>query len=403
MALIKPFQAWRPAASKVQDIVCVPYDVITTKDALELSKGKPLSFLHVIRPEIDLPADISIYHTSVYSKGRESLQKLLNAGHFIQEEQDSLYIYRLVWNGRAQSGVFGCVSVKEYENDIILKHELTRPDKEDDRTKHITTQEAHAEPVMLTFDDTKDITGLMVQAQENDPIYDITTEDGVQHSIWKIDDASTFQQAFDSIPSLYIADGHHRCASAARTAREIASQNPTHTGEENYNYFPAVLFPMQQMEILSYNRVIFQLPDNFFERLSSNFMVTPSTESVPQKKGSICIYYDGRWFALDLPASKKTDSASSLDVSRLQEFILEPLLGITDQRTDKNIDFVGGIKGTQKLEHLVDSKSAQLAFSMYPTNIKELITVSDDGLLMPPKSTWFEPKLRSGFLIHTFK
>tara|TARA_R110002096_G_scaffold326134_1_gene520027 strand:- start:10590 stop:11801 length:1212 start_codon:yes stop_codon:yes gene_type:complete len=403
MALIKPFQAWRPAASKVQDIVCVPYDVITTKDALELSKGKPLSFLHVIRPEIDLPADISIYHTSVYSKGRESLQKLLNAGHFIQEEQDSLYIYRLVWNGRAQSGVFGCVSVKEYENDIILKHELTRPDKEDDRTKHITTQEAHAEPVMLTFDDTKDITGLMVQAQENDPIYDITTEDGVQHSIWKIDDASTFQQAFDSIPSLYIADGHHRCASAARTAREIASQNPTHTGEENYNYFPAVLFPMQQMEILSYNRVIFQLPDNFFERLSSSFMVTPSTESVPQKKGSICIYYDGRWYALDLPASQKSDSASALDVSRLQEFILAPLLGITNQRTDKNIDFVGGIKSTLELEHLVDSESAQLAFSMYPTNIKELITVSDDGLLMPPKSTWFEPKLRSGFLIHTFK
>ncbi len=403
MALIKPFQAWRPAASKVQDIVCVPYDVITTKDALELSKGKTQSFLHVIRPEIDLPRETNIYDKSVYSKGRENLLKLLDSDDFIHEKMDCLYIYRLVWNGRAQSGVFGCVSVNEYENDIILKHELTRPDKEDDRTKHIITQEAHAEPVMLTFDDTQGITNLMLHAQKCDPIYDINTEDGVQHSIWKVENNDTFQNAFDSIPSLYIADGHHRCASAARTAREIASQDPTHTGEENYNYFPAVLFPMQQMEILSYNRVIFQLPDNFFERLSSSFMVTPSTESVPLKKGSICIYYDGKWYTLDLPTSKKSDSASALDVSRLQEFILDPLLGITNQRTDKNIDFVGGIKDTQELERLVDSESAQLAFSLFPTNIKELITVSDDGLLMPPKSTWFEPKLRSGFLVHTFK
>ncbi len=403
MALIKPFKAWRPAASKVQDIVCVPYDVISTKDASELSKGKPHSFLHVIRPEIDLPTDTNIYHNSVYFKGRDNLHELLNTDHFVQEEQDSLYIYRLIWKGRAQSGVFGCVSVKEYEDDIILKHELTRPDKEDDRAKHIITQEAHAEPVMLTFDDTEGLEDLMLHAQKNDPIYDITTEDGVQHSIWKVDNASLFQQAFDSISSLYIADGHHRCASAARAAREMASQNPTHTGEENYNFFPAVLFPMQQMEILSYNRVIFNLPNNFFERLSNNFMVKPCTKPVPDKKGSICIYFDGQWYTLDLPTSQKNDSASALDVSRLQEFILDPLLGITNQRTDENIDFVGGIKGTQELEKLVDTKSAQLAFSLYPTNIKELITVSDDGLLMPPKSTWFEPKLRSGFLVHTFK
>ena len=403
MALIKPFRAWRPIASKVQDIVCVPYDVITTKDAAEQAIGKPHSFLHVIHPEIDLPSDIDLYHTSVYSTGRNNLHNLLRSDVFTQEEQECLYVYRLIWNGRAQTGVFGCVSVEEYENEIILKHELTRPDKEDDRTKHIITQEAHAEPVMMTFDDTVGVTALMDRAIKDIPIYDITTEDGVQHSIWKVADSTELQKAFKSIPSIYIADGHHRCASAARTAREMASQNPTHTGDESYNFFPAVLFPMQQMEILSYNRVIFKLPNNFLERLSTIFTLQHTTQTVPSQKGSICIYIDGSWHSLELPPSKHPDSSSTLDVSRLQEFILEPLLGIENQRTDKNIDFIGGIKGTQELERIVDSKSAQVAFSLYPTNIKELITVSDDGLLMPPKSTWFEPKLRSGFLVHTFK
>src|SRR5690554_2138503 len=402
MALVKPFKAWRPLAAKAPEIVCVPYDVISTKDAIELSKGKPFSFLHVIRPEIDLPEDTDIHHADVYLKGRENLKALLESGNFSQDDTENLYIYRVIWKDRCQTGIFGCVSTEEYNNNVILKHELTRPDKEDDRTKHILTQQAHAEPVMMTFDDTSGITELMEAEQSQAPLYEFTTEDGVQHTIWKVQNTNQVQKAFNTIQSLYIADGHHRCASAARVATEQASQNPTHTGEEDYNFFPAVLFPMQQMEILAYNRVIFDLPIDFMEKLSSKFEITPTSNPVPEKKGTICVYINKKWHLIELPKSKKDDVASTLDVSRLQEYILEPFLGISNQRTDKNIDFIGGIRGTQELEKLVDSGDVKLAFSMYPTDIKELISVSDAGLLMPPKSTWFEPKLRSGFLIHTF-
>jgi len=306
-------------------------------------------------------------------------------------------------NDRSQTGVFGCVSVDDYNNDVILKHELTRPDKEDDRTRHIITQQAHAEPVMITFRDSGKISAFMKNHMAaNSPVYDFETEDGITHTIWKVKEPGSLVNDFINIPKLYIADGHHRCASAARVATEQASQNPTHTGEEDYNFFPAVLFPMQQMEILAYNRVIFDLPIDFMEKLSSKFEITPTSNPVPEKKGTICVYINKKWHLIELPKSKKDDVASTLDVSRLQEYILEPFLGISNQRTDKNIDFIGGIRGTQELEKLVDAGDVKLAFSMYPTDIKELISVSDAGLLMPPKSTWFEPKLRSGFLIHTF-
>jgi uncharacterized protein (DUF1015 family) len=401
MAVVKSFKAWRPKPESAKNIISVPYDVINTDEARELAQNKPDSFLHVIRPEIDLPESTDIHAEEVYQKGAENLTKLLDSEHFVQEEKDALYVYKLNWRGRSQSGVFGCVSVAEYDNEVILKHELTRPDKEDDRTKHIITQQAHAEPVMITFDDTAGISEMMESVSKNEPLYQITIED-VEHLIWKIEDSTEFDNAFSKIKNLYIADGHHRCASASRTATQMKKQNPNHTGEEEYNYFPAVVFPMQQMEILSYNRIVYSTPDNFLSVLKDKFELTQTTNPEPNSKGDICVYLDGSWYSLSLPESNKSDVASSLDVARLQEHLLEPLLGISDQRTDKNLFFVGGIRGTNELEKLVNSGKADMAISMYPTNIRELVDVSDAGLLMPPKSTWFEPKLRSGFLIHTF-
>jgi uncharacterized protein (DUF1015 family) len=401
MAVVKSFKAWRPKPESAKNIISVPYDVINTDEARELARNKPDSFLHVIRPEIDLPESMDIHAEEVYQKGAENLSKLLDSEHFVQEEKDALYVYKLNWRGRSQSGIFGCVSVAEYDNEIILKHELTRPDKEDDRTKHIITQQAHAEPVMITFDDTAGISEMMESVSKEEPLYQITIED-VEHLIWKVDNSAEFDSAFSKIRNLYIADGHHRCASASRTAAQMKKQNPNHTGEEEYNYFPAVVFPMQQMEILSYNRIVYSTPDNFLATLKDKFELTQTTNPEPENKGDICVYLDGSWYSLSLPESNKSDVASSLDVARLQEHLLEPLLGISDQRTDKNLFFVGGIRGTNELEKLVNSGKADMAISMYPTNIRELVDVSDAGLLMPPKSTWFEPKLRSGFLIHTF-
>jgi uncharacterized protein (DUF1015 family) len=401
MAVVKSFKAWRPKPESAKNIISVPYDVINTDEARELAQNKPDSFLHVIRPEIDLPESTDIHAEEVYQKGAENLSKLLNSDHFVQEGKDALYVYKLNWRGRSQSGIFGCVSVTEYDEEVILKHELTRPDKEDDRTKHITTQQAHAEPVMITFDDTAGISEMMESVSDNEPLYQVTIED-VEHLIWKIDNNAEFDNAFSKIKNLYIADGHHRCASASRTAAQMKKKNPDHTGEEEYNYFPAVVFPMQQMEILSYNRIVYSTPDNFLSLLKEKFELKETTNPVPDHKGDICVYLDGVWYSFSLPESDKSDVASSLDVARLQEHLLEPLLGISDQRTDKNLFFVGGIRGTKELEKLVNSGKADMAISMYPTNIRELVDVSDAGLLMPPKSTWFEPKLRSGFLIHTF-
>lgn len=401
MATLKSFKAWRPKPESADQIISVPYDVINTEEARVLAQDKPNSFLHVIRPEIDLPESIDIHAEEVYQKGKENLTKLLESGHFLQEDSEALYLYKLNWRGRSQSGIFGCVSVQEYDDDIILKHELTRPDKEDDRTKHIITQQAHAEPVMITYDDTEGISEMMEEVSASDPIYQVTIED-VEHIIWKIENTSDFDEAFSKIKNLYIADGHHRCASASRTAAKMKEQNPDHTGNEDYNYFPAVVFPMQQMEILSYNRIVYTLPDAFLSSLKDKFDLKKTENPEPQQKGDVCIYLEGSWFSLSLPESSKKDVASSLDVARLQEHLLEPLLGISDQRTDKNLFFVGGIRGTQELEKLVDSGKAEMAISMYPTNIQELVDVSDAGLLMPPKSTWFEPKIRSGFLVHTF-
>lgn len=402
MITIKPFKAWRPEPELLEEIACVPYDVINTEEAFMLAEGKPKSFLHVIRPEIDLPAGTDEHADAVYEKGAENLKKFCDNGTLVQEKEAALYVYRLIWKGRSQTGLFTCVSVEDYDSNLILKHELTRPDKEDDRTKHIITQQAHAEPVMLTYKGTAEIDGMVAEIMTSTPLYDFTASDGVQHTIWKTPQPNLFVDAFKEVQALYVADGHHRCKSASRAVEEMKKRNSGHTGNEEYNFFPAVVFPMDQMEILPYNRVIHSVDPSVFERLKSELNLVETENPIPDSKGICCAYYGGTWYQFQLPVVDSPDAVQVLDAARLQDHVLEAYLGISNPRTDKNISFIGGIRGTKELERLVDSGKAQLGFSMHPTSIQELMDVSDAGQLMPPKCTWFEPKLRSGLLVHTF-
>lgn len=402
MATLHPFKAWHPDPENVEEIACVPYDVVSAKEARTLAKGKPKSFLHVVRPEIDLPKGTDPHADSVYKKGAENLKEFLTNGTLKQDNQNHIYIYQLVRNGRTQTGIFACVSVEDYDNEVILKHELTRPDKEDDRTRHILTQQAHAEPVMMTYKDNKRAEELINKTVQKDPLFDFEASDGVIHRIWKTDNNKEFVETFKEVSNLYIADGHHRCKSASRAAEQKRSEDTAHTGNEEYNFFPAVVFPMSNMNILAYNRVVHSIPDNFLDTLRESFKLIAGAAPKPVEKGNISIYLNGKWYSMKLPIDEQPTSVEKLDVHRLQEFLLSPLLDITDPRRDENISFVGGIRGTEELEKLVNSGKADLAISMYPTAIEELVEVSDEGLLMPPKSTWFEPKLRSGLLVHTF-
>lgn len=402
MITIKPFKAWRPKTEDVTEVACVPYDVINTAEARELVKGKPKSFLHVVRPETDLPHHTDDHADEVYEKGAENLRKFCQDGTLIQEKAPSLYVYRLIWKGRSQTGLFTCVSVQDYDENRILKHELTRPDKEDDRTRHIITQQAHAEPVMLTYRGTDEINGLVNESMSDDPVFDFTAEDDVRHTIWQVSSPADYVDAFKNVAALYVADGHHRCKSASRAVEQMKKRNPGHTGEQEYNFFPAVVFPMDQMEILAYNRVIHKTEGSVIERMKNELGFTETTQPIPQKKGTACAYYKGTWYTFTLPVDDQPDAVQKLDAARLQNHVLEPYFGISNPRTDKNISFIGGIRGTRELEKLVDTGQADLGLSMYPTSIQELVDVSDSGQLMPPKCTWFEPKLRSGLLVHTF-
>lgn len=403
MAKLHPFKGWLPRPDQADDVACVPYDVINTQEAAELAGGKSHSFLHVIRPEIDLPEGTPFNDDLVYEKGAENLEKLLASDLYEQDEKPAIYIYQLETASHKQTGVFVCASVEDYDNDVILKHELTRPDKEDDRTRHILTQEAHAEPVMLTFRDTEDIAFHMEKVTlTSPPFIEHKGEDGVIHRIWKVFSAVDFVEGFSKIENLYIADGHHRCKSASRAAETLRKKRNTFPGESEFEYFPVVLFPMDQMRILPYNRVLKNISKETFDTLSETFGIEKTNAKEPDEKGVVCIYYDGEWWKMKLPESDDDSAASTLDAARLQDQILKPYFNIGDVRTDKNIHFVGGSRGTSELEKLVDSGEFNLAFSMHPTSIQELIDVSDQGELMPPKSTWFDPKLKSGLIIHTF-
>ena len=405
MATLHPFHAVRPVPNEVEEIASVPYDVISVEEARDLAEGKPKSFLHVIRPEIDLPEGTDEHDDAVYRQGAENLRAFVEADYTLTEDEPGLYVYRLVMDGRSQTGLFGCVSVDEYDDETIVKHEKTRPVKEDDRTRHILEQQAHAEPVMLTYRDEETVNAIVDEAQQADPLYDFTAEDGVRHTVWKLDDPTGVVDAFERIEHLYIADGHHRCKAASRAAKELRGGDGSGEAPE-YAFFPAVLFPMSQMHIMAYNRVLFELPEapgDFLDTLDDRFNLERDVDDpVPETKGFVCLYLDGAWHRLALPPSNGVRVVDQLDIARLSEYVLEPYLDITDPRRDPTIDFVGGIRGTDELEHRVENGEARMAVSMYPTSIEELVAVSDEGSLMPPKSTWFEPKLRSGLLVHDF-
>ncbi len=403
MASVRPFRALRPVPADAERVASVPYDVVSAAEARDLARGNALSFLHVVRPEIDLPAGTDEHADAVYEAGAAALAAFAAGEHFTEDDAPGLFVYRLVMNGRAQTGVVGLVSAAAYdstEHGGILRHENTRPDKEDDRTRHVRAQRAHAEPVMLTYRGDDAIDALVADAMAAEPLYDFRAKDYVQHTVWTVPDASALSDAFADVDALYVADGHHRCAAAARVAKEM----PDETGAQD---FLAVLFPIEDMEIQAYNRVVKKLPagkTKFLEQLRHRFDVEEALFAEPEEPGLVGVYLDEEigWLALALPETARDGVADTLDVARLSEFVLEPMLQIKDSRTDANLAFVGGIRGPEELERLVDSVEADIAFCMFPTAPEDLMDVSDAGELMPPKSTWFEPKLRSGLLVHRF-
>ncbi len=407
MATIRAFRALRPTTENAPAVSAVPYDVVTTAEARALATGNPLSFLHVSRPEIDLPDGIDIHSDAVYAKAGENFEKLKEDAPLLIEETPTIYVYRLGMGEHAQTGVAACCSVDEYDSNIVRKHERTRKDKEDDRTRHMLTIRAQTGPVFLTYRGSDDINDLVIRAQGEEPLFDFTAPDGVTHTVWRAGetDRDLLIDAFRSVPLVYIADGHHRAASASRARAELRT-NPDHDGGEEYNFFLTVLFPADQLQILPYNRVVKDLngmsPGQFLSELSRKFDIADAVSPSPAQKSQICMYIEGRWRSLTLPAgtTNPLDPISSLDVSVLQERALDPLLGIADVRTDSRIDFVGGIRGTAALEEMVDAGSAAVAFSLYPVTVDELMAIADVNDIMPPKSTWFEPKLRDGLLSH---
>lgn len=410
MAIIKPFRGFRPS-KKAELVASPPYDVLNSKEAREMAKGNPLSFLHIVKPEIDLPENVDLYDAQVYAKGRENLDKFIAHGTLMQDRKPCLYIYAQTMNGRTQYGLVAAVSAEEYDKGLIRKHELTRKDKEEDRTRHIETLGATTGPAFLTYPDRKDLDDKIASLTAAPAVYHFTTSDGITHDFWVIHedkDIEFISAIFKDISVLYIADGHHRSASAANVARRKKAENAYHTGQESYNYFLAVIFPAGQLYVMDYNRLVKDLnslsEEEFFAKLAEKFDIEPSGKAKPENRHEFGMYLSGKWYTLRAKQGifDEHDPVDALDVSILQKHVLAPILGIGDPRTDKRINFVGGIRGLKELEKEVNCGDYKLAFSMYPTSIEELIKVADANLIMPPKSTWFEPKLRSGLIIYKY-
>jgi uncharacterized protein (DUF1015 family) len=406
VAIIQPFSALRPPAEKVALVASPPYDVVSTEEARSLAADNPLSFLHVSRPEIDLPEGMDIHSDAVYGKAADNFEKLRRECPLAEEETPSVYLYRLIMGEHEQIGVVACCSVDDYDRNLIRKHERTRRDKEDDRTRHMLTLNSQTGPVFLTYRARPEIDMMVMETTGSAALYDFTAPDGVQHTVWRAPDPVRFVQAFREVPLLYIADGHHRAASASRARADLKDRSFGYTGDEEYNYFLSVIFPDQQLQILPYNRIVRDLNNltagEFFLKVTTKFDVMEDAPPTPARPGQWSMYFVKRWYGLtlkDAPA-QTDDPVASLDVSLLQDYLLDPILGIKDVRTDKRIDFIGGIRGTEELERLVEDRQAAVAFSLHPTTVEDLLRVADAEGIMPPKSTWFEPKLRDGILIH---
>ena len=410
MAIVRPFRGFRPLPKYAAQVAAKPYDVLNSEEARTEAADKPLSFLHVSKPEIDLPPGTHLYDERVYQKGKENLQKLINDGILREDLQPSLYLYAQTMKNHTQYGLMGCVSVAEYLDDTIKKHELTRKDKEDDRTKHVKVTNAHTGPIFLTYRADKELDARLESIRSTTPEYDFVADDGVRHQLWVITEPASIQEItlrFRQIKNLYVADGHHRSAAAARVGKELADANPNHRGDEEYNFFLAVLFPHNQLRIMDYNRVAKDLngrtPEQFLAELKKLCKVQAEPGQVrPAYKGEVGMYMKEKWYRLQIRTEllKNPDPVERLDVSIVQKYILAPILGIDDPRTNKRIDFVGGIRGLHELEKRVNSGEMAVAFALYPTSIDELLAIADAGKIMPPKSTWFEPKLRDGVVVH---
>ena len=415
MSAIHPFKAVRPIPTNAAHISCPPYDVISTEEARLLAADQPESFLRVIRPEIEFDPTQDPHADEVYEQGVAALEKLIQDGSLVEEDEPCMFLYRLVRDGHKQLGLVCTVDAAEYRDGRIRKHEKTRPDKEDDRTRHLLTSSVHAEGVFLAFRDDQPVgeeivTAMHLVASDRPLIHFVI--DGVTHTLWRISDSSKLVTLFDEIPELYIADGHHRSAAGERAASARAETNDAHTGQEEYNRILAAVFPASQLAILPYNRIVKDLhgldASTLLERLAEVGDVEALADDdprIPAASGTFCIYLDGGWHRLTVPEERidRTDPIAGLDVSLLQDLVLAPLLGIGDPRTDPRIDFVGGIRGTEELERRVHAGDAAIAFSLHPTSMDELFGVADAGEIMPPKSTWFEPKLRSGLFVHRFE
>ena len=409
MAVVKPFICIRPAKENAAKVASLPYDVYNRKEACAAVAGNPVSFLNIDRAETQFSDDVDTYADCVYEKARELLDTQIAEGVYVTDAGDHYYLYELTMDGRSQTGIVACSSIDDYVNGVVKKHENTREDKELDRIRHVDTVNAQTGPIFLAYRQNETLKAIVAEEKAKPVLYDFVSDDGIRHRVWKIDDpaqTAAIEAAFAAIPATYIADGHHRAASAVKVGLKRRAENPGYTGEEPFNYFLSVLFPDEELMILPYNRVVKDLNgmsrEQFFEAVKGKFELEEIGKEpyAPAEKGTFGMYLDNTWYALKvLPQYRSADSVKGLDVSILQDQLLGPVLGIGDPRTDKRIDFIGGIRGLKELERRV-REDMEIAFSMYPTSIKELLAVADAGLLMPPKSTWFEPKLRSGLFIH---